>query len=92
MVLTIGDRELPRAMLSFCWKNFIITLKICGSQTNLQQFYNGFGLQGRLSHRSVIVVEFIADDSQDFIDWHVSEKAGSVKTKKNILKLKCNGP
>jgi hypothetical protein len=39
-----------------------IHLKICGFQTNLQQFHNGFSLQGKLFGHSVIVMEFITDD------------------------------
>jgi hypothetical protein len=52
-MLLIGDRE-----------KHIISLKICGSQTNLQQFSNGFGLQGRPFHQSLIAIEFITDDLQ----------------------------
>jgi hypothetical protein len=33
-----------------------------GSQANLQQFHNGFSLQDRPFHQSVIVMEFITED------------------------------
>jgi hypothetical protein len=52
-MLLIGDRE-----------KLTINLKICGSQTNLQQFSNGFGLQGRPFHQSFMAMEFITDDLQ----------------------------
>jgi hypothetical protein len=32
----------------------------------------------------------IADALQGFIDWHISEEADSVKTKRNIERLKVN--
>jgi hypothetical protein len=56
-----------------------IRLKTCDSQTNLQQFHNGFGLQGRPFSHSVIIVEFITDDLQGFIDWYIRLVPDSVK-------------
>jgi hypothetical protein len=35
-------------------------------------------------------MEFIADDMQGFIDWHISEEADNVKTNKNILGMNDN--
>jgi hypothetical protein len=61
-----------------------VYLKIYGSQTNLQHLHIGFWLQGRPFHWSVIIMEFIAVDSQGFIDWHIGEKADYIKTNKNI--------
>jgi hypothetical protein len=63
-------------------------VKICGSHTNLQQFYNGFGLQGKPLRQSVIVVEFITEDLQCFIDWYVSEETDNVKANESIWRLK----
>jgi hypothetical protein len=63
---------------------------MCGFQTNLQQFHNGFGMQGRPFHQIAIVMEFIADDLQDFIDWHIGEDADSVKSNKKIKILGVN--
>jgi hypothetical protein len=62
MLLTRGDKRASRSHAIFLLKEFIIHPKICGSQRNLQQFHNGFRLQGRLFHQSIILMEFIADD------------------------------
>jgi hypothetical protein len=61
----------------------IIHLNMCGSQTNFQQFLNGFRLQGRPFCQSVIVMEFIADDLQGFIDQYISKHAGA-RTDRNV--------
>jgi hypothetical protein len=65
-------------------EELIILLKICDSKTTLLQFRNGFGLQGRLFHQSVIVMEFIVDDLQGFIDWYSSEETDNVKANESI--------
>jgi hypothetical protein len=57
----IGDRGAHNHAI-FLLEEVIIHLKICGSQTNLQQFHNGFSLQGRPFHHSVIVVEFVEQE------------------------------
>jgi hypothetical protein len=46
----------------FLLEEFIIHLKVGGSQTNFQQFHEGFNLQNGLFCQCVIVVEFISDD------------------------------
>jgi hypothetical protein len=46
----------------FLLEEIIIHLKVGGSQTNLQQFHEGFNLQNGLFCRCVITVEFISDD------------------------------
>jgi hypothetical protein len=56
-------------------EELIMHLKECTSQTNPQQFYNGFGMQGRPFLQSDIVMEFIADGLQGFIYWYVSEES-----------------
>jgi hypothetical protein len=58
----------PQSHVIFLLEELIIHLKLCGSQANLQQFHNGFGLQGRPFRESVIFMEFIADDFQGFIN------------------------
>jgi hypothetical protein len=40
MLLTMGDRALPIAMLEV----LVVHLKICGSQTNIRQLHDGFDL------------------------------------------------
>jgi hypothetical protein len=54
ILLTVDNRELPISMPSFCWNNIssIWQNKIL---KNLQQFYDGFCLQDRQFHQSVIV-------------------------------------
>jgi hypothetical protein len=64
-------------------EELIILLELCGSKKNLQHFHNGFGLQGRPFHQSVIIMEFTTDDLHGIIDWHIGEKA-DIKTNKNI--------
>jgi hypothetical protein len=46
-------------------------LKICGSQTNFQQFHDGLDLQDRPFHQCVIIMDLASDD---FIDWYISEE------------------
>lgn len=36
-------------------------------------------------------MQFIADDSQDFVDLDISEAADNVRTNKNICRLQVNG-
>jgi hypothetical protein len=40
----------------------MVNLKICGFQTNLQQFYEGSELQDISFCQNVIIMEFISDD------------------------------
>jgi hypothetical protein len=60
MLLTMGEREFPIAMSSLL-EEFVVNLKIRGSQADLHQFHDGFDLQDR-SFQCVIVVELIFDD------------------------------
>jgi hypothetical protein len=43
-------------------EELVVHLKICGSQTNFQQFHDGFDLQDRWFRHIVIVMELIIDD------------------------------
>jgi hypothetical protein len=83
MLLTIGDGE-PLIGTTSLLEEFFIHLEECGSQTNLQHYHHGSGLQGRPFHQSVIIMEFIADGLQSFIDWHIREEVDNVKTNANI--------
>jgi hypothetical protein len=56
----MGDRELPIAI--FLLEELIVNLKICGSQTNFQQFHDGFNLRDRLFCQCVIIMELISGD------------------------------
>jgi hypothetical protein len=73
MLLTKGDRELPIVMPSLCWE--ITHLKTCGSQTNLQKFHYVYNLQDRKFCLRVIIMEFIYDDLQGFVDRYNCENA-----------------
>jgi hypothetical protein len=84
-------KRTPHSHALFLLEELIIHFNVCGSQTNFQRFHNCVKLQGTPFHESVIVMEFIADDMQGFIDWHISEEADYVKTNKNILGMKVNG-
>jgi hypothetical protein len=55
-------------------EEYVLHLKICGSQANFQRLPDGFDLQGIPFHQCVIVVELIYDDLQVFIDWNMREK------------------
>lgn len=50
----------------------------------LQQFHNGFDLQDRPFRRSVIIMDFIADDLWVFAYWNISEKTNNVKANESI--------
>jgi hypothetical protein len=65
----------------FLLEELVFHLKICGSQTNLQQFYDGFDLQDRPFYLCVIVMELISDD---FLDWYISEKTNNIKANEGI--------
>jgi hypothetical protein len=65
-------------------EELIIHLKICGSQTNFQQFHDGFDLQDRLFHKYVNVMELISDDLEGYVDWYISEKANNMKANEGI--------
>jgi hypothetical protein len=71
-------------------QELIILLKICDSETNLQKFHNGFDLQGKPFLQSFIVMEFITDDLQDFIDWYISGEPDNVKANESIYGPKVN--
>jgi hypothetical protein len=73
----------PQSHTIFLLKELIIHLKISGSKTNLQQFHNGCGLQGRLFCQSVIIMEFIIDGLKGFINWYLTEETANVKVKKS---------
>jgi hypothetical protein len=61
MLLTMGDRELPLPC-HFLLEELVVHLKICGSQSNFQQFHDGFDLQDRPFRQCVIVIELGSDD------------------------------
>jgi hypothetical protein len=63
-------------------------LKVCESQTILQQFLDGFGPAGPFC-QSVIVIEFITDDLLRFVAWYISEET-DVKANESIWRLKAN--
>jgi hypothetical protein len=72
MLLTMGDRELPTAMPSFCWKNLSSTWKyIVLKQTS--RFHDVLRLQDG-SFGQCVVSEFITDDLYGFVQWYISEK------------------
>jgi hypothetical protein len=43
-------------------EELVVYLKICGSQANLQQLYDGFDLQDRTLGQFAIVFELLSDD------------------------------
>jgi hypothetical protein len=71
MLLTMGDRELPIAMPSFCWKNLSSTRKYAVLKQNLKLFHDDFYLQERPLLHLVICTEFITINVyiQGFVDW-----------------------
>jgi hypothetical protein len=54
-------------------EEFVVHLKICPSQANIQQLHDGFDLQDRPFRQCVIVVELIS------VDWYTSENIDDVK-------------
>jgi hypothetical protein len=60
--------ELPIAMHAVFLLEEIINLKTYGSTKKLQKFLNGFDLQDRPFRRSVIIMDFIADELWVFAD------------------------
>jgi hypothetical protein len=70
-------------------EELMIHKELCSSQTNLQQFHIGFGLQDRPFLQNVIVMEFITDDLQGFIGWYVTEET-DVRAIESIQTLKVN--
>jgi hypothetical protein len=85
----MGDRA-PRSHVIFLLEELIVHLKLCGSQTNIQQFHNDFGLLGRTFRQNVIVMEFITNDLQGFVDWYISEETDNAKANESIYRLKVN--
>jgi hypothetical protein len=79
----IGDRQLPIAIHLFVGRTYHPPENMWFSDKP-PTVHNSFGLQGRPFHQSVIIMVFIADDLQGFIDWHIDEVADSVKANENI--------
>jgi hypothetical protein len=66
-------------------EELIVHPKICGSQTNFQQFHDGLNLQDRPFGQSVIVMEIISDDLYGFVDWYnISEKTIIIKDNEGV--------
>jgi hypothetical protein len=61
MMLMMGFRA-SHSHAIFLLEEVIIHLKICGSQTNFQQFHDGFNVQDRPFHQCVITLELASDD------------------------------
>jgi hypothetical protein len=64
---------LPIAMPSSCWKY------LSWKYVVLRQTSNIFIMHSGCKADCSIIMEFIADDLQGFIDWHISEQA-DIKT------------
>jgi hypothetical protein len=82
MLLTVDDRELPIAIPSAPENMWF--------SDRLPTFRNGFVMQDITFHQSIVLVEFITDDLEGYVDWYISEET-DVKADESI-RLKANRP
>jgi hypothetical protein len=79
MLLTMSDKRAFHSHAIFLLEELIVHLKICGSQTSLQQLHDGFDLQDRPFRQCVTVIELISDDLWGLDDWYISKMTNTSK-------------
>ena len=74
-----GQRA-PHSHTFFLLVEPVVYLKISGFWTYRQQLHDGVHPQNWTFSQCVILPQFVSDDTQNFFNWNVSEKANNLKT------------